>query len=346
MPSSLRILHLVGSVYNDFYCDLSYRYAEGCLENIATVSLVQDFQIAYITPDGQWRFSRSLSPKDIDAANPMSLSDAIQFIKVQKIDLMIPHMYCIPGVTHYRALFDLLHIPYIGNSPDVMALTAHKVKTKAIVAAVGVKVPDGELLRQGDVPTILPPVIVKPANADNSLGVSLVKNIKDYDVALKNAFKHADEVLVERFIEPGREVRCSIIVKDGQLIALPLEEYRLDSEHQPIRSYDDKFPELDSDGKFIGYPEDDIGKHWIVDRNDSAIKKVQEMAKKCHLALGCRHYSLFEFRIDPNGEPWFLEAGLFCSFGDGGGISLMAKTAGISLEDLLKIMIKEAMNNA
>lgn len=343
MPS-IRILHLVGSAYDDFYCGLSYRYAEGGLENTANIVLLRDFLIAFVTPDGQWRFPQSLTAENIAVAKPMFLADAIQFIVAQKIDLVIPHMYCIPGMTHYRALFDLLKIPYIGNTSDVMAITAHKGKTKAIVAAAGVKVPFGELLRLGDVPTISPPVIVKPASCDNSLGVSLVRNVTEYDAALRKAFEHTDEVLVETFIEPGREVRCSILVKDGQLIALPLEEYLVNAHDRPIRGYAEKFPELDDDGKFIGYPDDDIQKHWMVDSNDPIIEKVQQVAKKCHQALGCRHYSLFEFRIDPHGEPWFLEAGLFCSFGSGGGISRMAETAGISLDDLLMMMIKESLH--
>lgn len=342
--SRLRILHLVGSAFDDFYCGLSYRYAEGCLENTEKVESLRDFQIAYVTPNGQWQFPRSLRLEDIAAAKPMSLSDAIQFIKTQNIDLMIPHMYCIPGMTQYRALFDLMKIPYIGNTPDIMALTAHKGKTKAIVVAAGVNVPFGELLRRGETPTILPPVVVKPGDADNSLGVVLVKDASEYDAALQKAFEHANEVLVETFIEPGREVRCSIIVKDGQLIALPIEEYAVDLHERPIRTYADKFPELDDEGKFIGYPENDVRKHWINHNTDSVIEKVQELAKKCHLALGCRHYSLFEFRIDKNGEPWFLEAGLYCSFGGGGGISEMARIGGISLDDLVMAMIKEALN--
>ena len=42
-------------------------------------------------------------------------------------------------------------------------------------------------------------------------------------------------------------------------------------------------------------------------------ENVWEAARRCHVALGCRHYSLFDFRIDPGGKPWFLEAGLYCS---------------------------------
>jgi D-alanine-D-alanine ligase len=83
----LRILHLVGSAYNHFYCELSRNYAQSCLVATANPSLY-DFLIAYITLDGQWRFPSSLSPEDIAVAKPMPLSDAIQFITTQNIDLI------------------------------------------------------------------------------------------------------------------------------------------------------------------------------------------------------------------------------------------------------------------
>jgi D-alanine-D-alanine ligase len=337
----LRILHLVGSAYNDFYCNLSRDYAESCLLATANPSLY-DFLIAYITPDSQWRFPSSLSDEDISVAKPMSLLEAIQFITAQNIDLVLPQMFCIPGMTHYRALFDLLKIPYIGNTADVMAVTAHKARTKAIVAAAGVKVPFGELLRQGDVPTITPPAVIKPANADNSLGLSLVKDATDYDAALKKAFEYASEVIVEEFIEPGREVRCGILVKDGELVALPLQEYLVDPHSRPIRSFSDKSKKDFGDPNLRTTAKEYIA-GWIVEPHDPIVQKVQQKAKKCHLALGCRHYSLFDFRIDPKGEPWFLEAGLYCIFGPKSVIVNTAKAAGIPLNELFQTAIDEAL---
>ncbi len=338
--SVLRILHLVGSAENNFYCDLSRLYAKDCLAATANLSLYE-FYIAYITPDRQWRFPPSLSREDIATANPMSLSEAIKFITAQNIDLVLPQMFCIPGMTEYRALFDLLNIPYVGNTPDVMALAAHKAKAKAIVAAAGVKVPFGELLRRGDIPTIKPPAVIKPASSDNSFGVALVKDFADYDTALKTAFEYADEVLVEEYIELGREVRCGIIVKDGELVGLPLEEYLVNAQDHPIRNYADKLKQTE-DGDLSLTAKDKI-KAWIVDPSDPVTETVQEVAKKCHQALGCRHYSLFDFRIDPQGQPWFLEAGLYCSFSPKSVIASMAKAAGIPVDKLLISAIDETL---
>jgi D-alanine-D-alanine ligase len=334
---TLRVLHLVGSAVSEFYCDLSRLYAQDCLESTANAALYE-FHIAYITPDRQWRFPTDLSREAIASAIPISVTEAVQAITTLKIDAMVPQMFCVPGMTYYRALFDLLDIPYLGNTPDVMALAINKAKAKAIVSAAGVSVPQGELLRPGNHPSIDPPAVIKPVNADNSLGVVLVRNRSDYDTALKTAFAYADEVIVEKFIELGREVRCGIVVQDGQLVCLPLEEYSMDRDRKPIRNYDDKINQ-NKNGD-LNLVAKDSTKAWIVDPGDPITARVWEAAKKCHIALGCRHYSLFDFRIDPSGQPWFLEAGLYCSFAQKSVIPMMARASGIPLEQLFQIALR------
>jgi len=338
--AALRVLHLVGSGVSDFYCDLSRLYAQDCLESTANTALYE-FYIAYISPDGKWRFPTDLSREAIAIADAMSLAQAVQILTALKIDVMLPQMFCIPGMTYYRALFGLLNIPYVGNKPDVMALAANKAKAKAVVAFSGVNVPQGEVLRLGNSPKIIPPAVVKPVDADNSSGVVLVRNLCDYDTALKTAFTYGSEVLVERFIQLGREVRCGIIVVKGELICLPLEEYSMDKDKRPIRSYDDKLNRDENGG--LNMVSKNNTRAWIIDSNDPITERVWDAAKKCHIALGCRHYSLFDFRIDPTGQPWFLEAGLYCSFAHKSVISMMAKASGTSLEELFQIMLNNAL---
>ena len=338
--SVLRVLHLVGSAVSDFYCDLSRLYAQDCLENTAN-SALYEFHIAYVSPDRTWRFPTSLDQSAIEAANPMSLAGAVQVLTDLQIDVMIPQMFCIPGMTQYRSLFDLLSIPYVGNPAELMALVADKAKAKAVVAAAGVSVPLGEIVRGGDRALIDFPIVLKPVNSDNSIGVAFVKNAADYDAALQTALTHSDEVLVEKFIELGREVRCGIIVKAGELVCLPLEEYALDADTKPIRSYADKLKQND-DGS-LGYAAKDSTKSWIVDISDPVTERVWDMARKCHIALGCRDYSLFDFRIDPQGQPWFLEAGLYCSFAQKSVLSTMAKASGTSLDTFFESMLQNAL---
>lgn len=338
--SVLRVLHLVGSAQDTFYSELSCLYARGCLSAIADLTRYES-HIAYITPDRSWRFPKSLSVEDSLMARPLSLAEAIAEMQAKQIDVVIPQMFCLPGMTQYRTLFDLLKIPYVGNSGPVMAVAAHKPQAKAIVAAAGVKVPQGECLRRGEAPTLSPPVVIKPSSADNSLGVTLVQTWADYPAAMEKAFHHAPEILVEAYIELGREVRCGLLERDGKLIGLPLQEYPLDAAEHPIRSYSDKLKRTDRGD--LTLTAKGPQKSWIVDPGDPITEGVQAAAKRCHQALGCRHYSLFDFRIDAQGHPWFLEAGLYCSFSPNSVISEMAKVAGLSVEAVFRIATSAAL---
>jgi D-alanine-D-alanine ligase len=330
---TMRVLHLAGSPVSEFFCDLSRLYAQDCLEATADERRF-DFRVAYVTPDRLWRFPRDLSTASIAAAIPMPVAEALRRLSDLNPDVVIPQMFCLPGMTSYRALFDLLGVPYVGNSASVMALGAHKAKARAVVAAAGVAVPLGEVLRRGDQPTIAPPVVVKPVDGDNSLGVSLVREAQDFQPALDEAFRHAEEALVESFVEPGREVRCGVIVRDGELVCLPLEEYHVSGTDRPIRSYDDKIaPGADGGLRLVAK---NSSRAWIVETADPATEPVWAAARRCHQALGCRDYSLFDFRIDPDGRPWFLEAGLYCSFARTSVVSVMAQAAGITLPQLFR----------
>jgi D-alanine-D-alanine ligase len=337
----LRVLHLAGSAVSDFLADLSRLYAKDCLDATADPTRYE-FHIAYVTPDGQWRFPKRLDEASLAAARPMPVADALAKLTELRLDVVVPQMFCLPGMTSYRALFDVLGVAYVGNPPDVMALGASKAKAKAVVAAAGVQVPAGEVLRRGEQPTLALPAVVKPADGDNSLAVALVREQHEYPAALAAAFDVSDEVIVETFIELGREVRCAILECDGELVCLPLEEYDVNPMSKPIRSYADKISRTSGgDLKLVAKQSPTA---WIVDVGDPLTQRVWEAAKRCHRALGCRHYSLFDFRIDPSGQPWFLEAGLYCSFAEQSVISVMAKAAGIPVQELFRTAIQESFS--
>jgi len=329
-----RLLHLVGSPTSDFYCDLSRLYARDCLEVSRGLAGHEDV-IVYVTPDGRWRFPSDLTAEAIARAEPFSLAEALARLSGLEIEMAIPQMFCLAGMTTYRSLLELLGIEYVGNRPDVMALTADKAKAKAVVAAAGVRVPDGELLRPGQSASIPPPAVVKPADADNSLGVSLVREAYQYPKALERSFEHADRALVESYVELGREVRCGIVVRDGELLCLPLEEYRVAG----IRDHGDKI--LRNNVGDLELVAKDNPSVWIVDPDDPLTAVVHGAARRCHLALGCRDYSLFDFRIDPDGQPWFIEASLYCSFARQSVLSVMAAAAGFRTSDLLGLFLAE-----
>ena len=233
-PRILRVLHLVGSPTSDFFAELSLLYARSCLAAISDAARYEPL-IAYVSPDGCWRFPADLGPDTLARATPVRLGRAVEQIRAAAPDVAVPQLFCPSGMTHYRALIELMGIPLVGNHADVMAIGADKFRTRAIVAAAGVRVPAADVLRPGDLPSLTPPVVVKPCDADNSVGVSLVRELRDLPAAIDAAFEHSTQVLVEDYIGLGRELRCGVIEHDGGLSVLPLEEYSVQPHRNPIR---------------------------------------------------------------------------------------------------------------
>lgn len=331
----MRLLHLTGSAVSDELAELSRLYAGGCLAATADPERYAS-AVAHVSPDGSWRFPDDLSPAALAAAPPLPPAGALARIAALAPDVVVPQMFCLPGMTSYRGLFDVLGIPYVGNTPAVMALGADKAKARAVVAAAGVDVPPGQLVRPGDEVRVAVPAVVKPVDADNSVGVALVREPGEFPAALAGAFAHSAAALVETYVELGREVRCGVLDLDGELVALPLEEYAVGT----VRTREDKLAR-DADGA-LRLVAKDATRAWIVDPDDAVTAAVHEAARRCHRALGCRHYGLFDFRIDPAGRPWFLEAGLYNSFSPQSVVTVMAEAAGLPLRDLYARTLAEA----
>ncbi len=325
----LRVLQLVGSPTSAAFCDLSELYARGCIDALSD-SENYAFVIAHVAPDGRWRFPTSLAPEALAAAPAYTFADAVARLRAADCAVAVPQMFCISGMTTMRALLELLDLPYLGNTPFVMALAADKAKAKAVVAAAGVAVPRGQLLHAMRTPTISVPAVVKPNGSDNSDGLTLVTEARDFDAALRNAFAYSEAVLVEEYVPLGREVRCGVVARGNELVCLPLEEYYVDARERPIRRAADKL-KRNADGA-LTLAAKTRSESWIVPADDPIVPAVWKAARASYTALGSRHYNLFDFRIDPQGRPWFLEAGPYCSFSPQSVVVTMMRAAGIPLE--------------
>lgn len=337
----LTVLQLVGSPTSFFYQELSELYARGSVNALHDPERYR-FVFAHVKPGGAWSFPASLDKGAIDTAPRVNLSQAIHWLECAAIDVALPQMFCERGVSEYRALLDLLGIPYLGNRPLQMAIAANKAKAKAIVASAGVDVPPSQLLRPGETPGKTLPVVVKPNASDNSEGVTLVHSVDQFEAALTSAFEHSNEVLVERYVELGREVRCGIVEQGSRLVCLPLEEYFVDPEARPIRNRHDKLKRVSAGELLLAAKK--RSEAWIVDANDPIIPAVHAAALASHRAIGFRQYSLFDFRIDPTGRPWFLEAGPYCSFAPDSVIVTMMAATGVSLPVFFAAAVADAMS--
>ena len=340
----MRVLHLTGSPTDAFSADLSRVYAAGCLSAIREQAEGDVHVVADVQPDGTWRIADDVSAGALEATDPVPVGHAVAHLDALALDVAVPQLFCRAGLTSYRGLLDVLGIPSVGNSAATMALTLDKARTRAVVAAAGVAVPEGEVVAVGGRPSLTPPVVVKPVAADNSAGVTLVRDPAALDEALATAWGHGGPALVETYVPAGREVRCGTVRRGDAVVALPLEEYPVDAAAAPIRGVADKLARDDAGALRLTAKGE--GRAWIVDPEDPVTAPAQAVAVTAHHALGCAHHGLVDLRVDPDGRPWFLEAGPYCSFSPDSVIPTMARAAGIDLRTLFDEAVALALAGA
>ena len=119
-----------------------------------------------------------------------------------------------------QATFDLYGIKYTGTDYISSAMAMDKSITKKVFEMEGVKTPKSITLTK-DTGEGIPdfPCVVKVCSGGSSIGVYIVHNKHEYDMAVEDAYKYDDKLLVEQYIK-GREFTDGVI--DGQ--ALPVVE--------------------------------------------------------------------------------------------------------------------------
>lgn len=311
----VKVLHLVGSRQDAFYHDLSCLYSRACDDCKELDRDRFDFCFAHVHLDGTWSFPTSLSEEDLKAAKCMHISAAIARIKELGVQVMVPHMFCVEGMTRFRSLFAMLDIPFLGNHEYTIWPATDKATTKQVLEPSGVQVPRGELLVKGqnEKPvTVKVPFVVKPCNEDNSRGITLVKKDEDAAKALEYAFSFDDRVVVDEYIA-GREVRAAVVeAEDGSLHVLPKIEYFLTDIRTSAHKLQTTDGKLTADAILAAKKDGD--RKCPADLSDEIHSRINKMIMIAHKALKCRHYSLYDLRIDADGQPYILEAALFCSF--------------------------------
>lgn len=334
----MRVLHVVGSPVDRFLGRLSLTYARGAVAALTAEPGVELVTLL-ATADGAWRVHPGPDLAAAGAAEPVSLPAALASVAEHQSDVGLPQMFCRPGMTTVRAAVEAVGVPLVGNRPEVMAATADKPVARALVAAAGMRVPRGHALGPADpLPggddggcdpfALTLPVVVKPSDADNSTGVTLVSDHGDLAAAVADVRRTHPRVLVEEYVPLGREVRCGVVDGPDGPRALPVEEYALSEEH-PVRTAEDKLAS-DGDGGDVRLMAKTEDRSWRLPPDDPVVPAVEEAALTAYRALGARHHGLVDLRVDPQGRPWFLEAGLYCSYSAQSVLCVMGAAAGLT----------------
>lgn len=179
------------------------------------------------------------------------------------------------------------------------------------------------------------PLIVKPANSDNSFGItnkSVVTNEKELRKQLEIIVEgYGRPALIEEYIE-GDEYDVCLVGNDDDVEVLPL-----------IRSIFDKMPK----GYWHIYSSEikqEENKNLLnairVEKPARIPKKLDtllsEIAMDVYNIFDCHDYGKVEFRVDKNGNPFVLELNPNTTIEHFSFLPMAAKLAGYSYEDLIE----------
>lgn len=181
----------------------------------------------------------------------------------------------------YPALYEHLGLRHTGSSASVLAVCLDKALAKRIVAAAGVAVPAGVVVR-GAIPDVGFPAIVKPNFEGSSLGITQASVVTTRAalerVVTETLARYPDGVLVEDFIA-GEDVAVGWVAGVGLL---------------PVRYIHGG----------VVFDEECKRAHRIEVVDDHA---VCDAAERAFTALGVTGYGRADFRVTPGGEVVFLE---------------------------------------
>lgn len=225
-----------------------------------------------------------------------------------------------------------------------------KLATKKCFTDAGLKTPDyvtvtefEELSEiQHEVMRLGLPVVLKPTRNGSSIGISIVKDMKNLQPGLERAFEFGYEVIVEKYIN-GREFTVGIL--DDR--ALPIIEIKPAVE---FFNYNAKYKDdrteylivktnLGENGDNGGSPPCNVG--YL---SSSLYDNAQELALHAHKILGCKGFSRVDMMLGGN-EFYLLEVNTIPGFTEKSLLPKAAAAAGISFPSLCEKIVELAFQN-
>jgi D-alanine-D-alanine ligase len=225
-----------------------------------------------------------------------------------------------------QAVLDLARMAYTGSNHIASAAAMDKDLSKRLFRSVGVPTPDWLMAPASSdaVGAALGwPVVVKPNKQGSTVGLRVVREPAQLQGAIDEALRFDDEVMLERFI-PGREFTVGVL--DG--IALPVGEIIAPGE---VFDYASKYQ---TGGAREVFPAD-------IPIAESAL--IQDYALRIHGVLKMGAYSRSDFRRDPMGGFWSLEANSLPGMTATSLLPQAAKAAGIEFSELLERICRGAI---
>ncbi|MFH1381954.1 MAG: D-alanine--D-alanine ligase [Chloroflexota bacterium] len=239
------------------------------------------------------------------------------------------------------AVLEMLDVPYTGSDPQCLTVCLDKPLTKQLVAIAGVPTPKWQVItssqqiEQTNWDGFHFPVFVKPAYEGSSKGIRLSSYFDKPSVLAPGIASllecYHQPVMAEEFIT-GDEVTVGIV---GNATPAVLGIMRiLPRAKTPLFIYS---LEVKRDWENL------VDYECPARLDEGVLREIRRVSLKAFAVLGCRDFARLDFRVSPEGIPYFLEInplpGLNPKSGD---LVIMAKKSGWSYEALISAILSAA----
>ena len=166
------------------------------------------------------------------------------------------------------------------------------------------------------------PVVVKPTHGGSSVATFIIKEEKEIENAVKEAFKWDNEVMIEKFIK-GDEITCPVMGREMfPVVAI--------KPHAEFFDYTAKYADGGSD-------------EFVIELEKSLHKEVEKMALDTYRALKCSVYARIDMIITEGGIPYILEVNTLPGMTKASLFPKSAAGRGIDFSGLIDLIIENSI---
>lgn len=235
-----------------------------------------------------------------------------------------------------QGLFKIYNVPFVGPGVLGSAVAMDKDVAKRLFKEAGLPIgkflvyslTDKNKVSFSEIKKSLGlPFFVKPANLGSSVGISKVKDEKEFKKAIRLAFDYDNKIVIEEFIE-GKEIECAVLGNEnpqastvGEII--PTHDFY---------SYEAKY--LDADGARMKIP---------ADISKSLIKKFQDLSIKAFKALSCEGIGRVDFFLTKDNKIYINEINTIPGFTSISMYPKLWEASGLSYAKLIDRVIELAI---
>ncbi|MCA5920571.1 D-alanine--D-alanine ligase [Pectobacterium brasiliense] len=226
-----------------------------------------------------------------------------------------------------QGVLEFLGLPYTGSGVMASALTMDKLRTKQVWQAVGLPVSpyvalDRRQYSETAANALLAkfthlglPLIVKPSREGSSVGMSKVNTLSELPAALEEAFRHDDDILIEKWLS-GPEYTVAILGDD----VLP--SIRI----QPAGTF------YDYEAKYLS---DDTQYFCPSGLPDDQEQALAGLAMAAYRAVGCSGWGRVDFMLDSDGAFYLLEVNTSPGMTSHSLVPMAARQRGMTFSQLV-----------